>query len=129
MYVTMYQTGVHVSPSGSSSEAARIVYPPESRTIMVTEGQRLVLECVASGIPPPQVTWAKDGLDLRYHNNTRFLLSNLLIDMASEGDSGTYICRADNGMGAPNSAYVLYEVQVFGESTRVPLVLQRLSEL
>ncbi|XP_061094874.1 brother of CDO [Conger conger] len=97
----------------SSSEAARIVYPPESRTIMVTEGQRLVLECVASGIPPPQVTWAKDGLDLRYHNNTRFLLSNLLIDMASEGDSGTYICRADNGMGAPNSAYVLYNVQVF----------------
>lgn len=82
---------------------------------MVTKGQRLVLECVASGIPTPQVTWAKDGLDLRSHNNTRFLLSNLLIDAVSEGDSGTYVCRADNGMGSDRSATVLYDVQVFGE--------------
>ncbi|KAJ8276935.1 hypothetical protein GJAV_G00069540 [Gymnothorax javanicus] len=110
----------------STSEAARIVYPSESRTIMVTKGQRLVLECVASGIPPPQVTWAKDGLDLRDHNNTHFLLSNLLIDAASEGDSGMYTCRADNGVGPQYSAYVLYEVQVF-EPPQVHLERQQLS--
>lgn len=82
---------------------------------MVNKGQRLVLECVASGIPTPQVTWAKDGQDLRNHNNTRFLLSNLLIDAASESDSGTYVCHADNGIGSAYSATVLYDVQVFGE--------------
>lgn len=82
---------------------------------MVTKGQRLVLECVASGIPTPQVTWAKDGQDLRFHNNTRFLLSNLLIDAVVEGDSGTYVCQADNGIGSSNSATVLYDVQVFGK--------------
>ena len=82
---------------------------------MVTKGQRLVLECVASGIPTPQVTWAKDGQDLRFHNNTRFLLSNLLIDSAGEGDSGTYKCHADNGIGSESAATVLYNVQVFGE--------------
>lgn len=82
---------------------------------MVNKGQRLVLECVASGIPTPQVTWAKDGLDLRNHNNTRFLLSNLLIDAVSESDSGTYVCHADNGIGSASSARVLYDVQVFGE--------------
>ncbi|KAJ8010737.1 hypothetical protein DPEC_G00078270 [Dallia pectoralis] len=97
----------------STSEAVRIIYPPASRSIMVTKGQRLVLECVASGIPTPQVTWAKDGQDLRFHNNTRFLLSNLLIDAASEGDSGTYVCRADNGVGSEGTATVLYDVQVF----------------
>ncbi|XP_028972156.2 brother of CDO [Esox lucius] len=97
----------------STSEAARIIYPPASRSIMVTKGQRLVLECVASGIPTPQVTWAKDGEDLRFHNNTRFLLSNLLIDAAGEGDSGTYVCRADNGVGSEGVATVLYDVQVF----------------
>ncbi|KAG7487288.1 hypothetical protein MATL_G00021580 [Megalops atlanticus] len=107
----------------SSSEAVRIVYPPGSRSIMVTKGQRLVLECVASGIPPPQVTWAKDGLDLRHHNNTRFLLSNLLIDAASEGDSGSYTCRADNGVAA-SSASVLYDVQVF-EPPQVSVELQQ----
>lgn len=84
---------------------------------MVTRGQRLVLECVASGIPTPHVTWAKDGEELRVHNNTRFLLSNLLIDATAEGDSGTYACRADNGIGATvAAATVLYDVQVFGEA-------------
>lgn len=100
---------------GSTSEAARIIYPPDSRSIMVTKGQRLVLECVASGIPTPQVTWAKDGLDLRHHNNTRFLLSNLLIDTTTESDSGTYACHANNGIGSPGTATVQYDVQVFGE--------------
>ncbi|XP_018616343.2 brother of CDO [Scleropages formosus] len=108
----------------SPSEGARIIYPPASRSIMVTKGQRLVLECVASGTPPPQVTWAKDGLDLRNHNNTRFLLSNLLIDAASEADSGTYSCRADNGVGEPGSASILYDVQVF-EPPQVRVELQQ----
>lgn len=108
----------------STAEAARIIYPQDSRSIMVTKGQRLVLECVASGIPTPQVTWAKDGLDLHSHNNTRFLLSNLLIDAVSEGDSGTYACRADNGIGAAGLATVLYDVQVF-EPPQVTVELQQ----
>lgn len=108
----------------STSEAARIIYPPDSRSIMVTKGQRLVLECVASGIPTPQVTWAKDGRDLRFHNNTRFLLSNLLIDAVSEGDSGTYVCRADNGISSAGLATVLYDVQVF-EPPTVTVELQQ----
>uniref|UniRef100_A0AAY4AU35 Brother of CDO n=1 Tax=Denticeps clupeoides TaxID=299321 RepID=A0AAY4AU35_9TELE len=108
----------------STAEAARIIYPPDSRSIMVTKGQRLVLECVASGIPTPQVIWAKDGLDLRFHNNTRFLLSNLLIDTASEGDSGIYVCQADNGIGSPSSAMVQYDVQVF-EPPQVRLEMQQ----
>lgn len=108
----------------SMSEAARIIYPPEPRAIMVTKGQRLVLECVASGIPTPQVKWAKDGLDLRSHNNTRFLLSNLLIDAVSEYDSGKYVCRADNGMGSASSATALYNVQVF-EPPLVKIELQQ----
>ncbi|XP_041817181.1 brother of CDO isoform X2 [Chelmon rostratus] len=108
----------------STSEAARIIYPPASRSIMVTKGQRLVLECVASGIPTPQVIWAKDGQDLRSHNNTRFLLSNLLIDAVGEADSGTYVCRADNGIGSASSATVLYDVQVF-EPPQVTVELQQ----
>lgn len=108
----------------STSEAARIIYPPASRSIMVTKGQRLVLECVASGIPTPQVIWAKDGKDLRSHNNTRFLLSNLLIDAVGEADSGTYICRADNGIESAGSATVLYDVQVF-EPPQVTVELQQ----
>ncbi|KAK1806183.1 hypothetical protein P4O66_000077 [Electrophorus voltai] len=109
----------------STSEAARIIYPPASRSMMVRKGHRLVLECVASGTPTPQVTWAKDGLELRPHNNTHFLLSNLLIDAVSEGDSGTYACHAHNGMGAPGTATVLYDVQVIEPpQVRVELLQQ-----
>ncbi|KAF6117601.1 BOC cell adhesion associated, oncogene regulated [Phyllostomus discolor] len=102
----------------STAEAARIIYPPEAQTIIVTKGQSLILECVAGGIPPPRVTWAKDGSSVAGYNKTRFLLSNLLIDTTSEEDSGTYRCMADNGVGEPRAAVILYNVQVFGTTPR-----------
>ncbi|KAB0364667.1 hypothetical protein FD754_008823 [Muntiacus muntjak] len=109
----------------STAEAARIIYPPEAQTIVVTKGQSLILECVASGIPPPRVTWAKDGSSVASYNKTRFLLSNLLIDTTSEEDSGTYRCMADNGVGESGAAVILYNVQVF----EPPEVTMELSQL
>ncbi|XP_058884388.1 brother of CDO [Acipenser ruthenus] len=108
----------------STSEAARIIYPLGAQSIIVTKGQSLVLECVASGIPPPQVTWSKDGAGLHQQNKTRFLLSNLLIDATSEADSGTYSCQADNGVGEIGAAYIFYSVQVL-EPPEVSLELQQ----
>ncbi|CAH6792362.1 Boc [Phodopus roborovskii] len=109
----------------STAEAARIIYPLEAQTVIVTKGQSLILECVASGIPPPQVTWAKDGSSVAGYNKTRFLLSNLLIDTTSEEDSGTYRCMASNGVGEPGAAVILYNVQVF----EPPEVTVELSQL
>ncbi|XP_075704456.1 brother of CDO isoform X3 [Rhinoderma darwinii] len=97
----------------STSEAARIIYPPVAQTIIVTKGQSLILECVASGMPPPKVSWVKDGADVGDHNKTRFLLTNLLIEATSEEDSGTYTCTATNGIGETGSAFIFYNVQVF----------------
>uniref|UniRef100_A0A8D2B499 Brother of CDO n=1 Tax=Sciurus vulgaris TaxID=55149 RepID=A0A8D2B499_SCIVU len=109
----------------SSAEAARIIYPLEAQTVIVTKGQSLILECVASGIPPPRVTWAKDGSSVAGYNKTRFLLGNLLIDTTSEEDSGTYHCMASNGVGEPGTAVILYNVQVF----EPPEVTVELSQL
>ncbi|KAH0512798.1 Brother of CDO [Microtus ochrogaster] len=109
----------------STAEAARIIYPLEAQTVIVTKGQSLILECVASGIPPPQVTWAKDGSSVAGYNKTRLLLSNLLIDTTSEEDSGTYRCMANNGVGEPGVAVILYNVQVF----EPPEVTVELSQL
>uniref|UniRef100_A0A8C0GEU0 BOC cell adhesion associated, oncogene regulated n=1 Tax=Chelonoidis abingdonii TaxID=106734 RepID=A0A8C0GEU0_CHEAB len=97
----------------STAEAARIIYPPEAQTIIVIKGQSVILECVASGIPPPRVTWAKNGSSISGYNKTRFLLSNLLIDATSEEDSGTYSCMADNGVGEAGAVFIFYNVQVF----------------
>uniref|UniRef100_H3AQ39 BOC cell adhesion associated, onco regulated n=1 Tax=Latimeria chalumnae TaxID=7897 RepID=H3AQ39_LATCH len=106
----------------SSPEAARIIYPPEAQTIIVTKGQSLILECVASGTPSPRVTWAKNGVGVQ--NATRFLLSNLLIDGTTEEDSGTYSCTADNGIGESGAAVIIYSVQVF-EPPEVTVRLQQ----
>uniref|UniRef100_A0A8C5M691 Brother of CDO n=1 Tax=Leptobrachium leishanense TaxID=445787 RepID=A0A8C5M691_9ANUR len=97
----------------STAEAARIIYPPVAQTIIVTKGQSLILECVASGMPPPKITWTKNGTGIAGHNKTRFLLSNLLIDSTSEEDSGTYTCIASNGIGDGGPAFIFYKVQVF----------------
>lgn len=97
----------------STAEAARIIYPPVAQTIIVTKGQSLILECVASGMPPPKVSWEKDGTDVSGHNKTRFLLTNLLIEATSEEDSGRYTCTATNGIGEGGSAFIFYNVQVF----------------
>lgn len=86
-----------------------------AQTIIVTKGQSLILECVASGMPPPKVSWEKDGTDVSGHNKTRFLLTNLLIEATSEEDSGRYTCTATNGIGEGGSAFIFYNVQVFGE--------------
>ncbi|XP_067157938.1 brother of CDO isoform X5 [Apteryx mantelli] len=109
----------------STAEAARIIYPPEAQTIIVTKGQSLILECVASGNPPPQVTWAKDGSSVSAYNKTRFLLSNLLIDTTSEEDSGTYSCMADNGVGEAGAAFIFYNVQVFGRRPKPEIVASK----
>ncbi|XP_071995065.1 brother of CDO isoform X2 [Engystomops pustulosus] len=97
----------------STAEAARIIYPPVAQTIIVTKGQSLILECVAGGMPPPKVSWAKDGSDVSGQNKTRFLLTNLLIEATSEEDSGMYTCTATNGIGDGGSAFIFYNVQVF----------------
>ncbi|XP_056415940.1 brother of CDO isoform X2 [Hyla sarda] len=97
----------------STAEAARIIYPPVAQTIIVTKGQSLILECVAGGMPPPKVSWSKDGANVSDHNKTRFLLTNLLIEATSEEDSGTYTCTATNGAGDGGSAFIFYNVQVF----------------
>ncbi|XP_063302381.1 brother of CDO isoform X2 [Pelobates fuscus] len=97
----------------STAEAARIIYPPVAQTIIVTKGQSLILECVASGMPPPKITWTKNGTGIVGLNKTRFLLSNLLIDSTNEEDSGTYTCTASNGIGDGGPAFIFYKVQVF----------------
>ncbi|XP_018429854.1 PREDICTED: brother of CDO [Nanorana parkeri] len=112
----------------SISEVARIIYPPVAQTIIVTKGQSLFLECVASGMPPPRITWAKDGSDIIEQNKTRFLLSNLLIESTSEEDSGTYTCTASNGMGDGGLAFIFYNVQVFEPpEVRMEMSLQMVS--
>ena len=85
-----------------------LIDPPEftssSSDVVVVEGDPSVtLECIADGVPTPNITWTKvytNGNDsgvLEAKNQKQFVLET------NRNNSGTYRCTAYNGIGtAPN---------------------------
>ena len=82
----------------------------------VNMGEAVTFECVATGIPPPSITWYRNGTELD-NNNTRVTFNytsgavtvmdgegemifeitrTLILNMTEDGDSGIYECRASN---------------------------------
>nr|XP_014340103.1 PREDICTED: neurofascin isoform X1 [Latimeria chalumnae] len=78
-----------MSPTGTSSSK------------MVLRGEDLYLECIASGVPTPNIMWFKKGGELP-SKKTKFENYNktLRIVAVSEEDSGEYFCLALNKMGS-----------------------------
>uniref|UniRef100_A0A8C3KBL6 Ig-like domain-containing protein n=1 Tax=Calidris pygmaea TaxID=425635 RepID=A0A8C3KBL6_9CHAR len=68
--------------------------------VTATEGADVTLQCNATGVPPPTVTWAKGTEPIspspRYHLDPD---GTLLIPSSSPGDAGTYFCTATNAAG------------------------------
>lgn len=63
-------------------------------------GTPITIDCLATGVPSPQVIWTKDGRELRsgsgyviYENGT------LLIIQASREERGKYKCTVKNKNG------------------------------
>ncbi|KAK7094973.1 hypothetical protein V1264_006443 [Littorina saxatilis] len=85
---------------------------PEPRII---KGQTATLDCPVYGIPFPNITWLRDGLDLRRSTDRRFRVLEgglqLHILSAIEEDSGRYSCVAENPAGV-DKAYFNFKVLV-----------------
>ncbi|XP_041802726.1 neurofascin-like [Chelmon rostratus] len=75
-----------LSPTGSSS------------SILVLQGEELLLECIAAGVPTPHITWTKDGEDLVVRSPMKVKNFNKMIQIpkASFDDAGEYVCTATN---------------------------------
>ncbi|XP_047457331.1 neuronal cell adhesion molecule-like [Mugil cephalus] len=78
-----------LSPTGSSS------------SILVLQGEELLLECIAGGVPTPHITWTKDGEDLVVTPRMKVKNFNKMIKIpkASFEDVGEYTCSATNKIG------------------------------
>ncbi|XP_062447296.1 hemicentin-2 [Rhea pennata] len=97
------------NPAGTAERAVRLeVYVPPNIDSMVDEdhvvvvvGQPLELHCLASGNPPPVLTWLKDGLPLSESTGTLLLGNGMLlrVEQVSESSAGIYTCLASSPAG------------------------------
>ncbi|KAF6075302.1 neurofascin [Phyllostomus discolor] len=87
---------------GVAERTPTFMYPlGTASSQMVLRGMDLLLECIASGVPTPDIAWYKKGGDLPSHK-AKFENFNkaLRITNVSEEDSGEYFCLASNKMGS-----------------------------
>ncbi|XP_059334168.1 hemicentin-1 [Ammospiza nelsoni] len=105
-----YNVNIWVSPSISGSD--------DSSQLTVNEGSLISLICESSGIPPPSLTWKKNGLPVVPEPSGRVrVLSGgrqLQVAVADRSDAASYTCIASNMAG---SATKEYSLQVYTRPT------------
>ncbi|XP_043866604.1 neogenin isoform X1 [Drosophila mojavensis] len=102
-----------VEAGAEQAVAPSFLVGPSPKT--VSEGETVTLDCVANGVPKPQIKWLRDGeeLDLN-HLDSRFSITgtgSLQISGAEDIDSGNYQCRASNTVDSLD-AQATVQVQV-----------------
>ena len=90
---------------GMNTETVRITQQPEATPGV--EGQQLILECRATGVPRPNFLWFKNPRTPLPDQTS----DNLIIPRLTRDDAGQYCCRADNGVNVVFSAWVEVKVQ------------------
>ncbi|EDW40111.1 GL21302 [Drosophila persimilis] len=85
-------------PGGEHAVAPSFLVGPSPKT--VREGDTVTLDCVANGVPKPQIKWLRNGEELDLNDlDSRFSIigtGSLQISSAEDIDSGNYQCRASN---------------------------------
>ncbi|XP_049340302.1 matrix-remodeling-associated protein 5 [Astyanax mexicanus] len=130
-YLCMYQR-----PNGEDMELFHVevlMKPPKienmgSQQKRVTDGENFLVDCVASGLPDPKVSWSlPDGTvinnalqaDDSGTRNRRFVIfenGTLLLQQMGKNDEGDYTCYAKNTLGEDA---MKVNVQVVPNSPRI----------
>jgi len=104
-------------------------------TYTVNQTDPVVFMCSATGIPPPEITWMRNGVLLNENLDPRISLSNpsdpevfptadgniyfvsrnLTISNTRDSDSSTYTCVASNGNAVTPSVTQDFELFVNGK--------------
>ncbi|XP_072582371.1 contactin-5 isoform X2 [Vulpes vulpes] len=92
------------------------------KTIIVTKGQEVVIECKPQGSPKPTISWKKGDKAVRENKRIANLPDgSLRILNASKSDEGKYVCQGENVFG---SSEIIASVSV-KEPTRIELTPKR----
>ncbi|KAL9919893.1 neogenin protein frazzled isoform 5-T13 [Glossina fuscipes fuscipes] len=102
-----------LNDASESPVAPSFLVGPSPQT--VKEGDVVTLDCVANGIPKPQIKWLRNGEELDLNDlDSRFSIigtGSLQISSAEDIDSGNYQCRASNTVDSLD-AQATVQVQV-----------------
>ena len=107
----------------------------------VDEDDPVTFTCSATGIPPPEITWMRNGAPFDQSNtrvtlsdptmpelsrtgegNIYFVSRNLTLDNTVDADSGTYTCVASNANALNPTDVQIFELSVRGEGCPFLLV-------
>ncbi|XP_034265503.1 hemicentin-1 isoform X1 [Pantherophis guttatus] len=105
------------SPAGDDDKEylVRVHVPPNIagtsnlQNLSVLQNQQVILECKSDAVPPPVLTWLKDGEILEATPRVRILSSGryLQINNADLNDAASYTCVASNVAGRTTRKFVL----------------------
>uniref|UniRef100_A0A8C1RSX4 Neuronal cell adhesion molecule a n=1 Tax=Cyprinus carpio TaxID=7962 RepID=A0A8C1RSX4_CYPCA len=91
-----------ITSAATNRRAPTFMNPPGTHsTTMVLKGDTLQLECIADGLPTPDISWSKVNGDLpsgrfSFHSFQK----TLKITEVTEADGGDYRCLAKNRLGS-----------------------------
>ncbi|XP_044798654.2 hemicentin-1 isoform X4 [Bubalus bubalis] len=76
--------------------------------VSLNKGEQLRLNCKATGIPLPKLTWTFNNNIIPAHFDSINGHSELVIERISKEDSGTYVCTAENSVGFVKAVGFVY---------------------
>ena len=99
-----------------------ITIPVEGQEFTITEGSDGSITCTATGYPPPTVVWQNIDSNDRLMSGTPMISPTgvgnvtsvsveLMVTGAMRGDTGMYICSAENSVGKVTDVTVTITVQ------------------
>ncbi|KAG5861552.1 Lachesin, partial [Gonioctena quinquepunctata] len=101
-----YQCQILISPSNrvAAEVELQVRRPPfisdnSTRSIVVSEGEAVQMECYAGGYPPPRISWRRENNAILPTGGSIYRGNILKIKQIRKEDRGTYYCVAENGVG------------------------------
>ncbi|ROL40963.1 Neural cell adhesion molecule L1-like protein [Anabarilius grahami] len=84
---------------GVQKREPNMLVPYSHSTTYLKKGDELELECIAEGLPTPEVEWIKMLGNLPKRSHIKNFGKLLTIPAVTEQDEGKYMCKAKNDLG------------------------------
>jgi neuronal growth regulator 1 len=111
-----YHCQVLISPSNrvSAEVELQVRRPPfisdnSTRSVVVSEGEAVQMECYAGGYPPPRISWRRENNAILPTGGSIYRGNILKIKQIKKEDRGTYYCVAENGVGRGTKSKLFFD--------------------